>query len=193
MTSTGDVETRAAIKFCVGLGKTPTQTHTMIKEGLKRKCSRSLVFKWHERFRNGRESIEDDVRCGRVPVVKQSVTEKVRERIREDRLTIRSIAERLGVSFSVVQEIITKDLNMSKVSARWVSRLLSAEDKAKRVERSEEFLRRHITLTCPGQQTVTLFMHLLYFLCFILCLLIYITRFVKDYTFRKCIFISVVI
>lgn len=144
MTSTGDVETRAVIKFCVGLGKTPTQTRSMIEEGLKRKCSRSLVFKWHERYRNGRESIEDDVRCGRPPVVKPSAVDQVREMILQDRrLTIRSIAERLGVSFAVVQEIITRDLNMSKVSARWVPRLLSTEDKARRVERSEHFLRRY--------------------------------------------------
>lgn len=113
MTSTGDVETRAVIKFCVGLGKTPTQTRSLMEDGMKRKCSRSLVFKWHERYRNGRESIEDDVRCGRAPVVKPSAVDTVRDMIHEDRrLTIRTIAGRLGISFAVVQEIITTDLHI---------------------------------------------------------------------------------
>ena len=31
MTSTGDVETRAVIKICVGLGKTSTETISMLK------------------------------------------------------------------------------------------------------------------------------------------------------------------
>ena len=53
MTSTGDVETRAVIKFCVGLCKTPTETMNIISESdVKPKCSRALVFKWHWRFKN---------------------------------------------------------------------------------------------------------------------------------------------
>ena len=66
MTSTSDVETKEVIKFCVGLGKTPTETMTMISEsGVKPKCSRALVFKWHGRFKNGRKSVEEDDRGGR--------------------------------------------------------------------------------------------------------------------------------
>ena len=29
------------------------------------KMNRRLIFKWHERFQNGRESLEDDSRSGR--------------------------------------------------------------------------------------------------------------------------------
>lgn len=144
MTSTGDVETRAVIKFCVGLGKTPTQTLNLIESGMKRKCSRALVFKWHNRFRNGRESINDDERCGRSPTVRKSLAEKVKEMIYEDRrLTVRAISADLGVSLSTIHTILKDDLNMNKVSARWVPRLL--KPKEKRVNASLEFVQRYET------------------------------------------------
>jgi hypothetical protein len=51
MTSTGDVELRAAIKFCVGLEKTPSETFNMLQSSsTTQKCCRALDFKWHRRF-----------------------------------------------------------------------------------------------------------------------------------------------
>ena len=45
MTSIGDVKLRAAIQFCLALGKTPTETYKMIQQaGTTRKCCRSLVL-----------------------------------------------------------------------------------------------------------------------------------------------------
>ncbi|XP_060597479.1 protein GVQW3-like [Ruditapes philippinarum] len=77
MTSIGDVEVRAIIKFCVGIEKTPTETYKMIQASrTTKKCCRSLVFRWHDMFRNGRESREDDKRCGRPSVVKTGVKDK---------------------------------------------------------------------------------------------------------------------
>jgi hypothetical protein len=72
MTKIGDVEVRAIIKFCVGIEKTPTETYKMIQaSSTTKKCCRSLVFRWHDMFRNGRESIEDDKRCGQSSVVSE--------------------------------------------------------------------------------------------------------------------------
>lgn len=143
MTSTDDVEVRAALKLCEGLGRTPKQAREMIQTGLKRKISISLVYKWFDRFKNGETSIETAARPGRTPIVRPRNVEKVRALIDKDRrLTIRAIANELDVSASVVFAIITNDLNMSKVSARWVPRLLSHNDKVRRVECSKEFLQR---------------------------------------------------
>ena len=128
MTSTGDLRLRAVIQFCVSLNKTPTQTHKMIKESGNPNCSRSLVFKWHKRFKDGRESIEDDERGGRSPSVRSTVVRKVRDLINEDRrFTVRILSSDVGISKSTVQRILKEDLNMSKVSARWVPRLLSGD------------------------------------------------------------------
>jgi hypothetical protein len=59
-------EQRAVIKFCENLGMTPQQTkeNMEIASGTKN-VSRSLVYKWHKRFREGREKLQDDKRCGR--------------------------------------------------------------------------------------------------------------------------------
>ena len=49
------------IEFCVKLGMMPTQTNACMNY----KVSRKLIFKRHERFREGRESPKDDSRSDR--------------------------------------------------------------------------------------------------------------------------------
>lgn len=147
MTSTGDVELRSVVKFCVGLGKSPAETLRMIRaaETLPT-CGKTFVYKWHERFRNGRKSIDDDERAGRPSVVMASNKDRVKELVNTDRrLTVRDIAETLDISLSVVHQILTTDLGMSKVSARWIPRLLKEEEKQRRVDCSATFLRRFDT------------------------------------------------
>jgi hypothetical protein len=143
MTSIGDVEVRAIIKFCVGIEKTPTETYKMIQaSSTTKKCCRSLVFRWHDMFRNGRESIEDDKRCGRPSVVKSGVKDKVRQLLNEDRRrTVREMSSELGVSVSTVHDCLKED-NMSKVSARWVPRLLKNDERECRLRCSHEFVQR---------------------------------------------------
>ena len=71
MSSRVNVETRATIKLCVKLGMTPTQTYDkMTAANMNYKGSRRLIIKWHERFRDGRESLEDDYCSGRSVNVK---------------------------------------------------------------------------------------------------------------------------
>ena len=56
----------AIIKVCVKLGMTPTQTYyKRTAANMNYKVSIRLIFKWHKRFRDGRESLEDDSRSGR--------------------------------------------------------------------------------------------------------------------------------
>lgn len=129
-----NVELRTVIKFCVGLGKTPKETLEMIEESsTSSSCSASFVYKWHERFRNGRTSIEDDSREGRPASVTASILDTVRDKVlRDRRITVRSISEDLGVSCSTVHRVLTQDLSMSKVSARWVPILLKDSEKERR-------------------------------------------------------------
>ncbi|PNF41866.1 hypothetical protein B7P43_G15791 [Cryptotermes secundus] len=61
--------------------------------------------------------------------------EKIREIIKEDRRrTIEEIVELSGVTWSSVQRILTEDLGMKRVAAKFVPRLLTAEQKQGRVE-----------------------------------------------------------
>ena len=59
------LEKRYAIKFCFKLGKNATETHGILHTAFKSSCmNRASVFEWHKRFKEGRESVRDDERCG---------------------------------------------------------------------------------------------------------------------------------
>ena len=59
MTSSKDEELRAVVKFCVGLGKSPKETLDMIEESATTdSCSKSFVYKWHERFRKAEHRLK---------------------------------------------------------------------------------------------------------------------------------------
>ena len=55
-----------AIKFCSKLGKIATETYGMLQTTFGASCmNRASVFEWHKWFKEGRESVRDDERCGR--------------------------------------------------------------------------------------------------------------------------------
>ena len=56
-----------AIKFCFKRGKNATETtYGMLQTAFRASCmKRASVFEWHKRFKEGRESVRDDKRCGR--------------------------------------------------------------------------------------------------------------------------------
>ena len=60
------LQQRVCIKFCVKNGFDGAQTLEMLEKcfgnDTLKKCN---VFRWHERFRSGRESVEDDECSGR--------------------------------------------------------------------------------------------------------------------------------
>jgi len=60
--------------------------------------------------------------------------EKIRQEIKEDRrYTIDEISEAMGVTWSSCQRILTVDLNMRRVAAKFVPRLLTQETKNTRL------------------------------------------------------------
>ena len=62
----GTLEERYAIKFCFKLGKNSTEMYGMLLTTFRPSCmNRASVIEWHKRFKEGRESVRDDERCGR--------------------------------------------------------------------------------------------------------------------------------
>ena len=61
--------------------------------------SRTMVFKWHKAFKEGRENVEDDPRSGRpITSTKDENVEVVRAVMAKDRrLSVRMIAEETGL------------------------------------------------------------------------------------------------
>jgi len=98
------------------------------------------VYKWFERFRNGCESDEDEDRSERPSTSKtQENVERVSEMIRSNRwLTIREISEDPNISYGSVHNILTTDLNVRRVSAKFVPRVLTVEQKQQRLSVSLE-------------------------------------------------------
>ena len=69
----------SVIRFCIGL-KSLVDTLKLIRNSeTMNPCSVSIVYKWHERFRNGRKSTEDDLRDGLPCIVKMTIKDKVKD------------------------------------------------------------------------------------------------------------------
>ncbi|XP_018401191.1 PREDICTED: uncharacterized protein LOC108778481 [Cyphomyrmex costatus] len=90
-----------------------------------------LVYQWYERFKSGREAVEDDTRPGRPSTSKTDENvDEIRQLLIENRkLTIREIAETTNISFGSVQSILREDLGLSRVTARlYVDDLLTGAE-----------------------------------------------------------------
>ena len=73
-----------AIKFCFKLGKNSTETYGMLQTAFRPSCmNRASVFEWHKRFKESRESVRDDERCGRSKEVRtpELIGQRVRVRL----------------------------------------------------------------------------------------------------------------
>ena len=79
--------------------------------------SRTHLFGRHRRFKEGREEVEDDHRSGRPSTSRTDKNvERLRQKVRSDRrLTVRMIADELGINSERMWRIITEDLGMRKI------------------------------------------------------------------------------
>ena len=60
------LEEQYAIKFCFKLGKNTTEMYGMLQTAFGLSCmNQASVFEWHKRFKEGRESVRNDEKCGR--------------------------------------------------------------------------------------------------------------------------------
>ncbi|CAK9829627.1 Protein GVQW3 [Anthophora retusa] len=134
---------RVCIKFCVKNGFNGPQTLDMLEKCFGNDTlSRSNVFRWHERFRSGRESVEDDKRSGRPSTSKTDENiDKIKEMLSENRkLTIRELAEDLNIAYGSVQDVLVSDLGLRRVVAKLVPKDLNFMQKKDRVEISKDMI-----------------------------------------------------
>jgi hypothetical protein len=80
------VEQRVSVKFLAKLGKSATETYSLSMEVYGDEClSRTQVFEWFKRFKEGRGEIEDIARPCRPCTSKTDVNiEKVCEIVRKN-------------------------------------------------------------------------------------------------------------
>ncbi|UYV78563.1 hypothetical protein LAZ67_16002005 [Cordylochernes scorpioides] len=93
-------------------------------------------------FKEGREEVADEPSSGR-PITARTDknVDRVLEVLRTDRpLSIQQIADTLHMSTFVVHGIVTEDLQMRKVCAKFVPKVLTQDQKELRVLRCQELL-----------------------------------------------------
>lgn len=137
------IEHRSVIKYLQKKGLTPKEIFEDMCQTLGESApSYATVKRWVADFKRGREAVEDEPRCGRpITASTDENAKKILDLVMNDRrLRVAEIAETIGISYERAQNIITKDLGFSKVSARWVPRLLSAENKRTRHTVSQDCL-----------------------------------------------------
>jgi len=86
---------------------------------------------WVAQFKRGEFSTCDAPRPGRPKTVTTpEIIDPIHELILEDRrISAKSMAEQLGISRERVGSTIHEDLDMRKLSAKWVPKCLNAEQK----------------------------------------------------------------
>lgn len=93
-------------------------------------------------FKRGRTSLDDDERLKRLKTaITDDDIEKVHQMVLNDnRIKVREIAEALKISEEHVCYILTEELGMRKLTARWVPRLLTLDQKRVRMNISNALL-----------------------------------------------------
>ena len=104
--------------------------------------NRASVFELHKRFKEGRESVRNDARCGRS---KEVTTPELIGQIknfmdRDRRVSIETICAQFDVSVGTVHTIIREELKMRKICTKFVPRVLGEDQKGRRCFDSREMV-----------------------------------------------------
>jgi response regulator of citrate/malate metabolism len=123
----GVKEQRTCIKFCFRLNKTTAETHRMLKEAFgEQSLSQERIFEWFKCFKDGRKSVEDDKHSGRpsTSTTTEMIAEVLEVNLKDRRQTIHKVCNRVGLSYGSCQRILANELNMRRIAAKFVPRLL---------------------------------------------------------------------
>jgi histone-lysine N-methyltransferase SETMAR len=139
------IEYDAIIKFLVKEGLTPNKIYLkFIKVYGDFSSSFSTIKKWAAQFKRSRTSLEEDPREGRPKnAITPEIIEQVYDMVLDDRrMKVHEIAETIRISKERVGYILHEELDMKKFCARWVPRLLTADQKHTRMKISEQCMER---------------------------------------------------
>ena len=140
------LEQRGVIRFLLAESVKSCEILSRMQRQYGPSCmSRANFYKWVQAFKDGRESITDDLRSGRpVDVSTPEAVQAVEDLIKSDRrVTLDEIATNLDISHGTVYAIVREKLRFSKVSCRWVPKMLTDDHKMQRLMASRASLRRY--------------------------------------------------
>ena len=135
------LEQRTNIKFMCQSGKNATEIWRCLQQVYGASAlSYPQVQMWLKRFQGGRTQVKDDPRSGRPTTCLQHIA-AVRNSLQQDtRKTVQEVATDIGAAPSTVFKVMKKDLNLRKLSPKFIPHLLTDEQKAFRVARCLENL-----------------------------------------------------
>ena len=116
----------------------------MLQTACKLSCmNRASVFEWHKRFKEGRESVRDDERCGRSKEIRTpELIGQIKNFMDKDHhVSIETISAQFDVSVGTVHTIIQEKLKMWKICAKFVPRVLIEDQKERRCHDSREMVK----------------------------------------------------
>jgi AraC-like DNA-binding protein len=137
------VEQRYCIKFCQKLGDSKAETIRKIQQAFGDDAMGATQIKeWFNCIKDGRTLADSDQRSRRPSTIQNAkFIENVCSLIQQDRrLTVREIADEVGISTGSAHSILTEDLHMCRVVAKFVSKLLSQEQQQLRLEVARDML-----------------------------------------------------
>ena len=136
-------EQRYCIKFCQMLGDTQVETIRKIQQAFRDDAmSITRIKEWYNRFKDGSTLVDSEPRHGRPSTSRNdNVINQVRTLLMQDRcITVRELADEVGVSIGSVHTILTADFGLRRVSAKFVPKLLMMEQKQLRLEIAQDML-----------------------------------------------------
>jgi len=138
-----NIEMRVVMKFFFLQGKTPKEIHAIPTETLEEHApSYANVKNWVAQFERDDFSTCNAPRPGRPKTVTTpEIIVQIHELILEERqISAKSTAEQLGILRERGGSIIHEDLDMRKLSAKWVPKCLNEDQKRQRCQSSEQLL-----------------------------------------------------
>ena len=132
-----------AIKLCFKLGKDTTEMYGMLQTAFRPSCmNQALVFEWHKRFKEGRESVRDDERCSRSKEVRTpELIGQIKNVMNKDgHVFIETISAQFDLSVGTVHTIIREELKMWKICTKFVPRVLREDQKKRCCHDSREMV-----------------------------------------------------
>jgi len=96
---------------------------------------KTALYKFVKSFSEGRGSVTEEERSGRPATsrTEENIVNVLQILSENHRLTVRSIAERVNIDRETVKKILTEDLDMRNVCAKMVPKVLTEEQKQRRV------------------------------------------------------------
>jgi len=139
-------EQQSVVRFLFSEAVKPIEIHRWMRIQYGDRCmSRTQVYEWTEKFKNGVTRVEDSPRLGPAfMAVTEDKIAAVESVIRENRrVTVKEVASLLDISVGSAHHIIHDELRFQKVCARWVPKRLTPEVKERRFNECQELLRRY--------------------------------------------------